>query len=98
MSTKTNLAFAAALTVFASLAQQAAAGVNDPGQVFVDRVSGSTGASTVAGSALPRSSDATRLHPSDFYGLFGGSPSASDAFERTQGQGMGERAGGASRY
>lgn len=98
MSSKKNLVLAGALSVFAVMSQQAVAGVNDPGQIFIDRLSGASVASTVGGVALSRTSRASSsVRPSDYYGLFNGDTATPGLFEQTQGLGMGERAGATRR-
>lgn len=87
------LAGAVALSV---LAQPAAAAGIDVGQSFIDRVSGAEAPSTAGGRALTPVATSAQPRPNDFYGL-AGSGAAADRFERTQGQGMGERAGAVRR-
>ncbi|ACK50656.1 hypothetical protein Msil_1709 [Methylocella silvestris BL2] len=97
MSASKNLICAAAVLAFGAIAQQSAvAGVVDPGQSFVDRVSGSSAPATVDGQqvgALPQSERA--IAASAYYGEYntGAAAERRDIFVRTQGQGFAERAG-----
>ncbi len=83
-----TLILAGALVAFGAIAQPALAAGADPGQTFIDRLSG---------ASVSTSHASQQVRPSDYYGLYNGASAESDPFVRTEGLSMGERAG-AVRY